>query len=476
MPLLSQNRLRRVGKILVIFLVLIGIVFPFSFNTPPAKADITVDTIKCLGGVTVGVVIQSAVSFVGSWVSRLLGGPTFVINVPEINMTYVLNVVERCFARAVLDNTIAAMLNTVRTKGRDGGVSWVRNWRNFQLNAEYRGENIFRTILANTKLCNYFQQDVRDVFGVTDKFKQSLQGQNIRSGDADPFTLKARCSLPDNFDVAKYQKDFAGNGGWNRLLQLARPENNFYGALLQSLEERDKQKAIEVAADINEATGTGYTGIRGDSAASSCLVKSPTGRCIFYANIKSPPGYVSDVTGATINAELNWVTEVHTYKELVVTALAQRLTNRLLSLGSSETDPTYDLDQVPHDIKPTPPPGYITPTPFPEPGPGPGSGSCTQEVPNGTPGPFNSDIAAAQNQIKANNPEIVNSDNQILNIDRYFSEMIRILQGKGYVVTRDGDQEINIYHSGATSSEQYAIRTSGGQTRNAWKATGCSLP
>ncbi|MDP2648132.1 MAG: hypothetical protein Q8P35_02740 [Candidatus Yanofskybacteria bacterium] len=477
----------RPAKLIIASIITLGIlipIFPIA-PVPDAEADVVVDTVGCLGGATVGVVIDSAVSFVGSWVSKILGGPTFTIEVQNINKEYILDTVERCFARAVLDNTIAAMLDIIRTKGRDGDVAYVKNWRNFQTNAQYRGENVFRTILANTKLCEHLQQDVRDVFGVTDKFRQSLQGQNIRVGDLDPYTLKARCSLPDNFDIEEYNRDFAGNGGWDRLVQLARPENNFYGALLQSYEELEKQRALEIAANLYEAqAGSGYTSIRGDSASTSCLVRGINGKCIVYADIKSPASYVADIAQGTINAEFNWITSVDEYKEMVVHEISKRLTERLLNLGSSESDPTYDTDQVPHNIAPTPPPGYVTPTPFPpnpnpDPNPDPGTGSCAQEIPSGNSGPFGGDVAAAQEQIKASSPNIVNSGNQVLDINAYFSEMERILEGRGYIVTRDPnapDQEINIYLAGASSSEQYAIRTSGGQTRNAWKGTGCPLP
>ena len=59
--------------------------------------------------------------------------------------------------------------NVARTGGRDGGPAWVRNWRNFQLDAQYRGEGIFRGVLASTNLCNYFGSDLKNLFGANQR-------------------------------------------------------------------------------------------------------------------------------------------------------------------------------------------------------------------------------------------------------------------------------------------------------------------
>jgi len=335
-------------KYFFVFILIVGLLLP-SFTSREAKAEVVTTIVQCIGTATLSTVINIGISIGINYISRILGGPTIVLQIPELNKEFILDVVERCFARAIMDNTIGALLNTIRTRGRDGGASYVRNWRNFLTNSEYRGENMFRVIAANTQFCNHLQKDISDIFGITTKFKLPLTGQNTRTGDADPFTLKARCSLPSNFSLTNFQKDFGKNGGWTRVLELAKPENNIFGALLNSREEQAKQKEIEKQADLNDVSNPGFQSIVG-----GCLVKAPSGRCIVYANINTPGGYLRAIADATIDAEFDWITAVDEFKEIVVTGLTQRLTNRLLNFGSSEADPTYNNEQTGASVNPGP--------------------------------------------------------------------------------------------------------------------------
>ncbi len=244
------------------------------------------------------------------------------------------DVAARCGARVVLNSSIKSILNVARDKGRDGGSTFVRNFRNFITGGQYRGENILRGILANTQLCGYLSRDIQDIFGVTKKDKISLKGQNIRVNDLDPFTLRAKCSLSEKFDLEKFRGDFTGNGGWATLTRMLQPENNIYGTLLQSLNELEKQKAVEVASDLNEyQAGRGYTSVRGNSASDSCLVKAGNGKCLFYADVKTPASAIADSVAATVQQELAWITNVDELNELVVNATSVLL-NRLLDLGN----------------------------------------------------------------------------------------------------------------------------------------------
>lgn len=329
-------------------IVIVTVLGAYFWQAPQAKADAGGDLAQCMAAG----LIRSVISYgVGLVLNAILG--EVPVNDSQNNAKeFILDLTARCLARVAFDSTVSGMLQIVRGGSRDNGADYIRNWRNFMTNTEYRGEAVFRSVLANTELCSYLSNDVRRAFRVTTADKVSLQGQNIRTGDLDPYTLRARCSLPPNFDPQKFQSDFAGNGGWDTVRKLLEPQNNIYGAILQAADESARQKQLESASDINDVqTGRGYLSLR------NCSVREQNGRCRIYDVIRTPGSYVADTVAATIQNELGWITSVHELNELVVNGITQRLTSRLFDLGASESTPVYGPD-------PTPPPGII-PAPAP---------------------------------------------------------------------------------------------------------------
>ena len=242
------------------------------------------------------------------------------------------DILSRCFAREVLNTTVKGMLDIARTAGREGGPSFVKDWRKFETDAEYRGENIFRAMLASSNLCEYFGDDVKKTFKATKK--TSLGTTNTRTGSLDAFKSTVSCSMPDGFDVNNYRKDFAGNGGWEAFSRLVQPQNNFYGVLFSSLDESSKQRSLEKSSDLNEAlAGQGFTSKRGSGAADNCSVKGENGKCLVYKNIKTPGSVINDSVAATVKSELDWITNVDELSELVSTATTL-IFNRLNDLGN----------------------------------------------------------------------------------------------------------------------------------------------
>ena len=248
------------------------------------------------------------------------------------------------------------MLDIVRTGGRDGAAAYVKDWRNFQANAEYRGEDIFRAILSNTKLCNYIDRDIKGFFGVTSKITLPPKTQT-RIGNLDPYQLRATCTMPQNFSITRYQKDFAGNGGWDAWSRMLEPQNNYYGALLGALDEVAKQRALESSADINEAiSGEGYTARR-----KACETTGNGARCVVLGTVLTPGSTLSGTVKSTFQSELDWLANSDELNE-VIASLIERFVNRLLNIEAPDSDQTYSPDPT---LPPTPPPAPGATCPVP---------------------------------------------------------------------------------------------------------------
>ena len=278
------------------------------------------------------------------------------------------DIIARCAAREIFNAMSNGIINTARTSGRNGGPAYVRNWRNFQTDAQYRGEGIFRAMLSNTKLCDYFSNDLKNIFGVTRR--TALPGQNTRTGNLDPYAFRANCTMPSNFSLTNYQNDFSGNGGGNAFSRILEPQNNFYGTLFSSLDESAKQRALEESADLNQVLANkGLTGKSGKDANDSCRSKDANGKCLAYKDIKTPGSIISDSVAATFQQELAWITNVDEMSE-VISAATEVLLKRLFDF-SDPNEGDYTV-YVPPIISESPEPTE-TPLPTPEPGTEPAS-------------------------------------------------------------------------------------------------------
>lgn len=330
---------------------------------------------------------------------------------------HVLDLVARCGARAVLNEMTGKMIGAVRTSGRDCRAgfpcpSFVQNWRKFLAGGQYRGENIFRSMLASTNLlCPHYSRELKSIYKAQNQ--PSLGSGNItRFGNLDPYDSRARCTMPSGWTLANYQLNFIANGGWEALTRLAEPQNNFYGSLLMSQGELQTQRSQGQTEDIIEAiTGAGMTSRRGDNPATrvnrqgfcsnatttscttdatctalpddqgtgkvciiprdSCLIKGVNDQCLVYNDILTPGRVLGDSVSAVINNEMGWVTGVHEMEELM-SNLTRLLMNRILNLSKPDVDrqegfpgelypgfngdPDIDSNLLPNPALPPPPP------------------------------------------------------------------------------------------------------------------------
>src|SRR3989344_5052824 len=152
-------------------------------------------------------------------------------NIQYITKEYITDVIARCAARTILSTMVGNIFNIMRTSGRDGGITFIKNWANFQTQAQYRGENIFRAQLSTAKLCDYLSSDIKKAFGVDPKKKTPITKQNTRTDSLQSFGLATRCTMPSDFTLEKYQNDFVGNGGWDAYARMLEPQNNVWGLM-----------------------------------------------------------------------------------------------------------------------------------------------------------------------------------------------------------------------------------------------------
>lgn len=309
-----------------------------------------------------------------------------VLNPRYQGKEYVQDIIARCAAREILTKMNQNILNVVRTAGRDGGTSFIRNWRSFILGSQYRGEDIWRGMIyiaANGDLNRGIPPLLCDGIRNSGIIK-SLQprevpnliqsGLNRRVDSLQEYLVATKCDTIVNQKFDIFMNDFSAGGGWDTFERLLQPQNNIYGATELTLKELDKQKTIEERADINEAlSGSGFTSIRGTSArGSSCVIAGFGGGCIVYKDVKTPGSIIFEGVNATTQAELAFVANADELNEVIATAI-QVLLNRMLDL-SNPNEGNYQIPgNVDFNSNTLPPPETFpeeSPTPeTPEPSP-----------------------------------------------------------------------------------------------------------
>ncbi len=279
-----------------------------------------------------------------------------------------------CMAQQDVRGATNAARRVLLENGRDGGAVFVRDWRAFQADNRYRGLQIARNEMANTRHCPWVSGQLQGFFSfnpanAVPPMSGNEDGQNSYIRDAE-------CSLPDDFNpgAQKYQTTEA-------FAAMMLPQNNIWGSYLLAQEEISRQIADEEQATQNEFVYTGGLGaIRAINPATgnSCAVMAADGStCLQYSNIENPSGGVAAGVQAQQQALWDLVTNPRTTDK--VAADVQR---NLVSAFMSMTQPLSRLQYRPGNGL-----GLGTPTPTPSPTNIPGSGDpgdpiCTGGIPS----------------------------------------------------------------------------------------------
>lgn len=337
--------------------IIILVVLIVSYIPPPESQAISEDQIRsgisCTIGASLAPWLQDLAfrglrwlyvrlspgirDFLGWGVVNFFFPPDVPVNQARINSKeFIGDVLGRCGALVILDTISQRTTAAIRTSGRDGGPAFVRNWRNFKLDAQRRGENIFRSILGSTTLCPYFSGDIRTLFKANNQ--PPADRISSRVDNLDSFQQRGNCTMPQGWSIQNYQRDFSGNGGWDALTKLSQPQNNFYGNLLMSLSELSIQRAAEEDSDMSSViAGLGFDSRRGKNRQDSCLLRVSNNDCIVYKDILTPGSYLQGSAEALVAQELAWITSIDELNELIGN-LTGRLLKKILDLSGTRPE------------------------------------------------------------------------------------------------------------------------------------------
>jgi len=277
------------------------------------------------------VIIISVLFFLPLYYVRAAASVMYIIK------EFSLDVAARLLARNVLSHIENGIVGKILKAGREGGPAFIQDWRQFSQSAQYRGEDIFRAILAeavngsNAQVCQYMRPSLANIFGA-----RSISGFNpnrYRVDSLQPFLLQNKCSLPLNFDINAFRRDF-NNGGWEAWEKLIQPQNNFFGVFNNSLDELLKQRFFEEKIDTGEAiAGEGSLGKR-----DKCKGEGQNKECTIMGIIITPGTIFSDSQKAVINRELDWLVSADELSEVIAGA-TYALLDRLENFAAGKLSP-----------------------------------------------------------------------------------------------------------------------------------------
>ncbi len=331
--------------------------------------------------VLIGLVVPSLyISKIGVTSASDLGG-SWAQFTAWMSKEFGVDLIARAFARRLLRTYLAKMVAQINQSGRTGRQpSFAINWRNFLTEAQYRGEDIFGKILYNTELCPYFGGQIRGSF----RAKPGIVSQNPRVNNLDPFSQRAKCTMPQGWMPQNLDDNFVQGGGWLALMRLAEPQNNTYGSLLMASGELAAQRALEASTDYGEITsGGGYTGTRAKCQGSGpsgicrdtplapgdqgptrktctnnqskicdtnadCVVLNSAARCTFLGEVLTPGKLLGDAASNYVDKNVGWLITSDELSEVILSMIGG-IINRMTNFRTHTKSGNPENDGTPVD-------------------------------------------------------------------------------------------------------------------------------
>lgn len=255
---------------------------------------------------------------------------------------YVIDLIARLIGRFLLSRMSNSIMTEINAAGTIGDGPLVRDWRGFSQESQYRGEDVFRAMLAKTPVCSYLRDSVDSIFNSKDSLTLGDPGLN-RIYAPQPFKSRNACtSSLSSGQVAGFRDDFT-DGGWEAWRQLIQPQNNLYGVFGDSVNEFGNQRSFTQANERGEAqAGSGYLSKRNTGESSACKIPGISGRCIIWNNVQSPGDLFSQSSANTILEELDWLTDVDELSEAVVAGISFA-TSMITSFSGTLDEPDFDI-------------------------------------------------------------------------------------------------------------------------------------
>ncbi len=267
----------------------------------------------------------------------------------------------------VMQNIVTETATTMlQTQGLDGGIAAATDWSRFlNVRPAELAQRQWWALLANTDICPAFRDKVLNDLGVPKSYRDSPPNITIagfRTDERAPFELRAKCTLPESFDVTSTDPDQEGkNSGYMFLALMEQPQNNWRDFEAMALAEFETLKSTRVAEAYTEAlAGGGFSGTRGECS------KDPDGKCIDDGVMKQVPGAVRDIIKSDLEGYYSRMT-VAIGDGGLMDDIAARIQTRILDLSNAplpfklELGPERDPANFTPEPTPTPAPGETSP-------------------------------------------------------------------------------------------------------------------
>ncbi len=248
-----------------------------------------------------------------------------------------------------LENKALNAMNDIITDKLNGGrlPHFITDWRDKLLKSIGRGNDVFRTILADTQLCPYFNNNLKKIFGADRLVGVATPPFTAVPPGTETFQFAQRCLLDPSININNFANDFT-QGGWEAWVQLLQPNNNFFGAFTAALNEQSEQRLVgqkaESSEDIanNGALPRRIQGILSGQPGSLTSLGSSEGcvgnwgggsggiRCIFFGKNQTPGTIFKDAAQRqAIDQKLQTLGMGSTDMEIVLQFIANLVVNKV---------------------------------------------------------------------------------------------------------------------------------------------------
>ncbi len=279
---------------------------------------------------------------------------------------FIIKPLVRMIANSI-ENKLVNSINKQISNINGKTPGYITNWRNHFLDSQARGNDVFRSVLADTKSCGYFDENLKTAFGA-EKYIGSIAGATVKNSAGQvvyqnktaipglpSFQQTANCTLPSNLNVDLFKKDFS-KGGWTAWNQLIQPQNNFFGAYSLALGEQQRQMTTEEKITMDSAVagqgflsqrlGVGNTGV-GPSGCSDVQVGNrfsmvTINRCTFMGKEVTPAQILGKTAAATIDKKLGRPGAASELTDIVLSMFSAVLNATLNRVANFIAQNTYD--------------------------------------------------------------------------------------------------------------------------------------